>query len=248
MNKNILVIGESCTDVFHYGECKRLCPEAPAPVFNSLRTIENKGMAGNVFNNLKQLMNENNLKLITNKNWKSIKKTRFIEEKSNHMFLRLDENDNKYSSLQNIKNIDFAKYDSVVVSDYNKGLLSCDDLEYIAKNSKLSFLDTKKTLGKWSENFTFIKINKDEFEKTKYFINEEQIKNLIITEGSKGCLHAGKRYYVPSVEVKDVSGAGDSFLAAFSYCFTKTRQINDAIIFANECATRVVQKKGVSVL
>ena len=29
----ILVIGDSCHDVFVYGKCDRICPEAPVPVF-----------------------------------------------------------------------------------------------------------------------------------------------------------------------------------------------------------------------
>ena len=48
----ILVIGESCRDIFHYGECNRLCPEAPVPVFNPTELIENDGMAKNVQRNL----------------------------------------------------------------------------------------------------------------------------------------------------------------------------------------------------
>ena len=31
----ILIIGESCLDVYQYGDSRRLCPEAPVPVFNS---------------------------------------------------------------------------------------------------------------------------------------------------------------------------------------------------------------------
>ena len=32
----VLVIGDSCTDKFVYGECNRICPEAPVPVFNPI--------------------------------------------------------------------------------------------------------------------------------------------------------------------------------------------------------------------
>tara|TARA_R100000951_G_scaffold67148_1_gene56668 strand:+ start:1677 stop:2417 length:741 start_codon:yes stop_codon:yes gene_type:complete len=244
----VLLIGESCLDVFHYGECKRLCPEAPAPVFNSLSTIQSEGMASNVYNNIKQLTNSENIKLITNANYQNIKKTRFVEEKSNHMFLRLDENDKDYGRLKNIKNINFSKYDGIIISDYNKGFLSNEDMKYISENSKLSFLDTKRALGEWSMGFTFVKINKDEFERTKHSIGKSLMRKLIITEGSKGCIHAGKRYTVPSVEVKDVSGAGDSFLAAFSHHYIMTENVEASIIFANDCATRVVQKRAVSTL
>ena len=48
--------------------------------------------------------------------------------------------------------------------------------------------------------------------------------------------------------VKDVSGAGDTFLAALVVEYLKTNDIKSAITFANECATKVVQKRGVAVI
>ena len=51
----ILVIGESCQDVFEYGVSDRLCPEAPVPVFNPTKTVKNGGMAMNVYRNLEAL-------------------------------------------------------------------------------------------------------------------------------------------------------------------------------------------------
>ena len=51
----ILVIGDSCTDVFIYGDIIRLAPEAPVPVFNPRRSVKNDGMAKNVSNNVEAL-------------------------------------------------------------------------------------------------------------------------------------------------------------------------------------------------
>jgi sugar/nucleoside kinase (ribokinase family) len=48
------------------------------------------------------------------------------------------------------------------------------------------------------------------------------------------------------VEVKDVSGAGDTFISGLCYYYLKTKSIEESINFANECATKVVQKRGVS--
>ena len=48
----VLVIGDNCIDEFVYGACKRICPEAPVPVFNPIKTVQNRGMAGNVVANL----------------------------------------------------------------------------------------------------------------------------------------------------------------------------------------------------
>ena len=56
MNKKVLVIGDSCTDVFIYGIIERISPEAPVPVFNPIKRVENGGMALNVFANIKSML------------------------------------------------------------------------------------------------------------------------------------------------------------------------------------------------
>ena len=50
------------------------------------------------------------------------------------------------------------------------------------------------------------------------------------------------------VEVKDVSGAGDTFISALCCRYLKSHNIQESILFANECATTVVQKRGVSTI
>ena len=238
----ILVIGESCNDIFHYGTCNRLCPEAPVPVFNAVKLIKNGGMAMNVYANLKSLGATPDI--CTNNNWRSITKTRFVDRRTNHMFMRLDENDNKYGTCD-IQQINFKLYDAVVVSDYNKGFLSKEDLRYISIHSRISFLDTKKLIGDWASEFTFIKINHYEYENTKRYLTNKTMKNLIVTKGPNGCIYQNKTYDVPLAEVKDTSGAGDTFVAALCYKFCETNNIDLSIKFANDCSTKVVQKMGV---
>ena len=51
---------------------------------------------------------------------------------------------------------------------------------------------------------------------------------------------------MPEVEIKDVAGAGDSFIAGLIVDYIATKDINSAIAFANKCATEVVQKRGIS--
>ena len=62
----------------------------------------------------------------------------------------------------------------------------------------------------------------------------------------KGCKLGDKHFPVEKVEIKDPCGAGDTFLAALCVNFIKTKNIEKAIDYANECATIVVQKKGVT--
>jgi D-beta-D-heptose 7-phosphate kinase/D-beta-D-heptose 1-phosphate adenosyltransferase len=72
----ILVIGDSCEDIFIYGNCKRLSPEAPVPVLNPIETISNRGMSINVYNNIKALGME--CDIYTNNERPS--KTRFVDK------------------------------------------------------------------------------------------------------------------------------------------------------------------------
>jgi len=214
-------------------------------VFNPTKTVSNGGMAFNVHKNLEAFGASS--QLFTNENHKRISKTRFIDEDTNHMFMRLDKNDQAYGKCK-VKKINFSLYDAVIISDYNKGFLSEDDINYIGENHDLVFLDTKKILGSWCETVDYIKININEYERTKHMLNEKIDDKLIITRGSGGASHGGITYPVPQVEIKDTSGAGDTFIAALAIEYTKSQEVEKAILFANECATMVVQKKGVSTI
>ena len=68
------------------------------------------------------------------------------------------------------------------------------------------------------------------------------------TNGENGCSFNGRTYPVKKVEVKDSSGAGDAFLAALVVEYVKSEDIEKSIAFANECASQVVQHRGVSVI
>ena len=66
--------------------------------------------------------------------------------------------------------------------------------------------------------------------------------------GGLGCEFGGKRYPTKKVEVKDLSGAGDTFMAGLVVKFIDTDDIIKSIKYANECASKVVSQKGVAVL
>jgi len=243
-----LVIGETCSDRFCYGKADRLCPEAPAPVFIPSEGINNLGMATNVYNNLvaiekettKDMPFENTIDLFTNE--ANGHKTRYIDSTSNQMFLRVDTD--SYTHCGELpENIE--EYDAVVVSDYNKGFLKDLDLVEIARRAKLSFLDTKKQFNiDWADYFTFVKINEKEYLENGW---KHRAENVIVTKAERGCAYKDEDFKLknPS-EIRDVSGAGDTFLAAFSYGFTSTQNIKTAIIFAQDCCQKVIRKKGVS--
>ena len=132
----ILIIGESCKDIFTYGKCDRICPEAPVPVFVPLYSNENAGMAMNVKNNILSLGVE--CEIVTNTNWEEVKKCRYIDERTNQMFLRVDENDKILDPACDEKVINFLEgsikeYSAVIISDYCKGFFDTSAIEKISK-------------------------------------------------------------------------------------------------------------------
>jgi D-beta-D-heptose 7-phosphate kinase/D-beta-D-heptose 1-phosphate adenosyltransferase len=245
---NVLVIGDSCIDVFNYGRVIRLAPEGPAPVFNPLDQKSNGGMALNVKANIDAIGAES--RLITQP--EIIIKTRYVDERTNSLLLRVDE-EQKVSPLdititQNIvdNQFDGVKYNAIIISDYCKGFLSEDDIWKISHKNKNVFLDTKKILGEWCSACDFIKINHSEFERTQHTIdNLNIIDKLIITHSDKGCEYRTKMFPVDKVECKDLSGAGDTFISGLVCEFSRTHDVEGSIKFAQECATKVVQKLGV---
>lgn len=238
----ILVIGEYCIDRFIYCDVKRFSPEAPVPVLIPIITTENKGMSGNVVENLKSLKND--LKIIHSHQGETITKTRYVEKKSNHMFLRVDEGEDDITTFPCCPKF-IGNMDIVIVSDYNKGFLTDDMLYEIGSKSKLSILDSKRKLSKKIVNsFTFVKLNESEAKENREL---SIARNVIVTLGSKGARYQNKIYPSPKPqETIDVSGAGDTFTASFILKYQETNNVDESLIFANEMASIVVSKRGVT--
>jgi bifunctional ADP-heptose synthase (sugar kinase/adenylyltransferase) len=237
---SILVIGESCLDSFIYCDAIKLAPDLPVPVLQEISETQNPGMAMNVYRNISSL--NTNSAVLTNPDWEKIRKTRYMHAKSNHMFFRVD-------TLHDIapldpKSINF-NYDLVVISDYDKGFLDQEAIKYITKIHKNVFVDTKKPLGRWIENAKFIKINDFEYRRSLPIEVSGLEDRLIVTQGGFGATYAGKSYPVEKVEIKDTSGAGDSFMAALVVEYLNSEDIIASIKFANEKATEIVKHRGV---
>ena len=243
MSKRILVIGESCRDILIYCDAVRLAPDVPIPVLHVVRTTRNPGMAKNVERNVKAL--HRNCDLITNPNWRSITKTRYVYDKTIQSFFRVDAPHD--ITRLNVRRVPLRQYDIIAVSDYHKGFLTHDDIRYICERHPCVLVDTKKPIGSFLQKAAFIKINRFEYERSGT-IPPRVARKIICTMGDDGARYNGRTYPVEHVEVKDPSGAGDSFFAALLVHYAKTGSIEDAIHFANKCATHVVQQRGVTII
>jgi len=247
----VLLIGDSCTDVYVYGDVKRLNPEAPVPILEPKREDKTNGMAWNVYNNLTAF----GLSVFMLTNEEEITKTRYIDEKSNQQILRVDnepeiiplpykepfiDDRSAYHKLHHkVPPEDW--YDIMVISDYDKGYITQDKLfELVNWFDGPVIVDSKKTN---LPDKCFIKVNDLEYDNL-----ETKTDNVIVTKGGKGTEYKGKLYPAEKVKVFDVVGAGDTFLAALTYGYLKYNSIEEAIPFANKAAAIAVSHTGTYVL
>jgi bifunctional ADP-heptose synthase (sugar kinase/adenylyltransferase) len=243
--KKILVIGDSCEDIYHYGECNRLSPEAPVPVFKETEQVTKSGMSLNVVKNLMAFGFD--VAHITNK--EILTKHRFIDKKFKQHLLRVDRGeDNKIQKID-LKQIEqYTDIDAVVISDYNKGFLQTSDCEKICiffESLKIPiFVDSKKKKLNCFFN-CWLKINEKEYTATVSLPNNS---NILITLGPRGAKYMDKIYPTDSVEVFDVCGAGDVFLSTFVNFYLRGKKIENSILLANKMAARSVTKFGTYVL
>jgi bifunctional ADP-heptose synthase (sugar kinase/adenylyltransferase) len=140
---------------------------------------------------------------------------------------------------------DCKRYDAVVISDYCKGILDLEKIsELCNKFGGPIFVDSKNPDLKHFNN-SIIKINNDEENKMKSLPDDCE---LVVTMGKMGAKWREHVYRSPQVDVFDVTGAGDVFLATLCYFYLHTRDLNIAIPKAVYLASKSVQHMGVYIL
>jgi D-beta-D-heptose 7-phosphate kinase/D-beta-D-heptose 1-phosphate adenosyltransferase len=232
---SVLLIGDSCTDIYNIGTVDRLSPEAPVPVVKIVETFSLPGMSANVHRNLINL----NIEADFVYNDTPITKTRFIDKRSGQHLLRVDDEDDVVQWSGKLPN-SLDSYDAIVISDYDKGFLTYEHIESLIESSIPVFIDTKKTdlerfQGAW------VKVNELEYSRLR-----SECSGLIVTLGDRGARVPYHDLECPTkaVEVMDVCGCGDTFLASLTAQYLFTKDIEKAIIFANVAAGITVQHRG----
>ena len=242
----ILLIGDSCIDRYHYGNCKRLSPEAPVPILCHKETKEMPGMVLNVENNLLAFGEKVSVDVLTNK--QIILKERFVDDRSGQHILRFDSGEKEKLPPLNLQSEEIkqiVKYDLVIISDYEKGFISENVAKQLCEYCLLYdipiFADTKKNNLECFKG-AIVKINEKE---SKQLVTKHPSHQLVITKGNLGAQWDKRLYSTREVQVSDVSGAGDTFLAVLALEYIKfNRNMETAIILANKAASYVVQKSG----
>lgn len=239
----VAVIGDSCLDEFVYVNSERLAPDLPIPVVLEKHRVINPGMAANVARAIE--FHGMSTRLFAPSNWKKFTKTRIVDEASNYSFIRIDK---PFGNEQfKLSASDLSGFDAVVVSDYAKGFLTVDSIRGITENHDYVFLDTKRPLGDWAEKAYLIKLNEHEFKASQETMTPSLLDKTICTLGGKGASFRGEQYPVERVDVRDTSGAGDSFLARLVVEMLRSGDLDNSIRRANESASAVVKIRGVGI-
>jgi len=293
----IVTLGDLMLDEYIWGEAHRISPEAPVPVVEVKRESWHLGGAGNVVSNLLELgaraipigvvgaddaakmlrdrFAERNARLdgiITDSSRPTTRKTRIVAQ--SQQILRADREDR--SPISNgiedrviaAFNQAISNADAVIISDYDKGLLTPRVLRAVISSarsrSRMVCLDPKIRNFAHYREVDVITPNQNEAERacgvdiadesslsaTALRIRELiGCKNVLITRGEQGMsmLNAeGEMTHIPTTarEVYDVTGAGDTVIATLALAMSSNAGLNEAAIIANHAAGVVVGKVG----
>jgi rfaE bifunctional protein kinase chain/domain len=287
----VLVVGDAILDEYVYGKVDRISPEAPVPVLTQSHNEFRLGGAANVASNcaalgssvtlfsfcgndsdasmIEKMCDDRGVSPIFAKNDRrhTSRKTRFVSE--NHQMLRVDKESscsisvgdfNENMLLSIIKDVDV-----VIVSDYNKGSVTIEILDWLRENHDSIVVDPKPIHCDLYHGVKLITPNKKEAAKMMGVLEEDLDdhcietlgfkfnSNVLVTlgeEGMKYCeLHKSPIHF-PAVaqEVFDVTGAGDTVISIVSLAIAKGMEIKVACELANRAAAQVVAKFGTATI
>ena len=287
-------------DNYIIGNTNRISPEGPILVLDIVKEVKMLGGVGNVVRNLSTLATETHLvsllgndlmsnevekklniinvnkDLVRDSNRPTITKSRYIS--NNQQILRVDKEKTDFidkkieNKIFNYSKKRILKTDVVIISDYNKGLITKNLLKRIVsfanKNKKPVIIDPKSTDFDKYKGATIVTPNIKELELvakkklnsdkeiiniSKKLIFKFNFKHLLITMGKSGMMLISKnnknviKFDAEAKEVFDVSGAGDTVASFIAAGIGSSLKIEEVIKIANIAAGVVVGKTGTSV-
>lgn len=285
-NIKVLLIGDFMIDQYVLCNSTRISPEANVPVLTPEEIYSTPGGAGNVAKNLSELganvtcvgsigLDEHGLDLknlleqknINTKNLRetnlptTLKKRYYLDGKQ---VLRVDIEEVDNNWLPPKINFFYDKYDLIILSDYNKGVLNNPWFTKI--KAKNIFVDPKKNDFSFYSNATIITPNLNELQRAskkeinsnedlvkvcQNMITNSNLEYILAKKGDKGMTIIGKDGFVEHIDAKkvdnpDVTGAGDTVISVFSLSYFITNDIQKSARIANSAAAAVVGRKGTS--
>lgn len=301
VGKRVLVIGDVMLDEYIWGSVNRISPEAPVMIVDVNRNSHVPGGAANVVSNICALDGQSSVIGVIGDDNKGISlktdltdkgadtqgllvisdrpttcKTRVIAH--SQQVVRFDHEKRTpldQAAKQKLKNLIDAELDSVdaiLLSDYQKGVLDPEIIQYCIKrndrhvpitgNLKPKAIGASTSLTCLTLNLLEAKIatdadsldNEDEINSAgKQLLEKTGSENVLITRGADGLtlfskISPNNPVTVPAhpVEVYDVAGAGDTVISALTLALAAGATPIEAVTLANYAGAEAVKKVGVA--
>lgn len=298
-DKHILVVGDLMLDEYIWGKVERISPEAPVIVVDVESSELRPGGGANVANNLRalgaavsisgivgedeagraliSLLNESAIDVtavLADSSRPTTKKTRVIAH--NQQVARVDHESREHlsermrSTLWRAVESQVADCDAVLLSDYDKGVMTRDIVARcvaVAAAQGLTVTANPKPANlRHFRGATVVMLNQSEAVAAahdrlrtledvaragKRFVADLDVKAVIVTCGAQGlvvCPADADPTPLPAVpiEVYDVAGAGDTVISVLTLAMACGADLLTAARLANCAGGAAVQKVGVS--
>ena len=294
----IMCVGDVMLDRFVYGQVERISPEAPIPVIRHDHETMMLGGAGNVVRNIISLGascafisvvgtddtgrtimgltgKQERLEpyLLSDGKRVSTMKTRYVA--GSQQLFRCDQESLEpidatlRDDILEIISHELPKYQAVILSDYNKGVVTpelCRAIIDAANAANIPVIIDPKSrdfslyAGAWLvtpnqkelEATSFGELLRTEYaieERARALMQQHRIRNMLITRGAKGMMlicENGDAHVIGTRarEVYDVSGAGDTVIATLAVALASGCELKVSAELANSAAGIVVAKMG----
>lgn len=297
-NYSVLVVGDVILDEYLFGSVKRISPEAPVPIFDYISESNMLGGAANIaanisslgaksylcgvagykdYQTLKPLFSSNSIDFCSSykDHTKTIRKTRLVS--NNQQLTRIDRENNCYYKLfskeliEEIKQVIYSvSVDLIIISDYNKGTITQETLDFIsqvAKNKNIPiFFGPKPSNVLTYSDFRLLSLNRYEAEQLsktqskdltvicKSIYDQYYPSQICITLGSDGIFffdaksRSYQHFLTTNKSFLDVCGAGDTVLSTISLFLHAGFSIEKSCFAANSAASIVIQRQGTSTI
>jgi len=294
--KKVLVVGDVMLDEYVWGRVSRISPEAPVMVVDADRETYVPGGAANVVNNLcalggaasiagiigedgagaklmEKLREEgaNTDGLVSSATRPTTRKTRIIAH--SQQVVRVDhEQREEVTGEARALILDFlhtaiSECDAVLLSDYQKGLLSRDMVQArgagkivtgnlkpqgIGAHARLTVITLNLSEASQAGGLLLEGASEDTLREAGHVIlRNSGSDHVLITRGAQGLtLYSadGSEVSVPAhpVEVYDVAGAGDTVISTLTLTLAAGATPAEAVTLANCAGAVVVRKVGVA--